>query len=95
MERENKRLAYQGKIEALLKEWGSQIDQLQEQGGSNIEDFIANLNTKRQAVRSLLADMKAMGEETWFSLQSKMDEAVAEMHRAVDEARERFSTSSR
>jgi hypothetical protein len=94
MERENKRLAYQGKIEALLKEWGSQIDQLLDQGSEGVEDFIAEVNTKRQAVRSQLGDMKMMGEESWFTLQDSLDQAVADMHRVMDDARERFSTSS-
>ncbi len=88
--RRDKRLAYQGKIEALLKEWGSQIDRWQEQARGAAPELVADLNRKRQAVVSKLAAMKKDGEDQWQNLRPSLDRAVDDMHEAVNKARDRF-----
>ena len=90
MERNDKRLAYQGKVEAQLKEWGSQIDRWQDRVKANSQELIAQLNHKRQVVRSKLAEMKTADNTHWQQLRANMDQAVEDMRRAVNDAREQF-----
>jgi hypothetical protein len=90
MERSDKRLAYQGKIEAQLKEWGSQIDRWQERVNTNSQQVIGELNHKRQAVRTRFAEMKAAGDDQWQNLRSNLDQAVEDMRQAINSAREQF-----
>jgi hypothetical protein len=88
--RHDKRLAYQGKIQALLKEWGSQIDRWQERARGDSQGFIRELNQKRQAVRSRLAAMKSDDGEQWKDRRLGLDHAVEEMREAMNKARDRF-----
>ena len=88
--RQDKRLAYQGKIEALLKEWGSQIDRWQERARAETRELIADLNHKRQAVRSQLAAMKNENDDQRKNLRSGLDRAVEEMRDAMNKARDKF-----
>jgi hypothetical protein len=88
--RHDKRLAYQGKILALLKEWGSQIDHWQERARADSQELIRDLNRKRQAVRSKLAAMKNEDGEQWKSGRLGLDRAVEEMREAMNKARDRF-----
>jgi hypothetical protein len=90
MGRDDKRLAYQGKVEAQLIEWGSQIDRWQDRVKANSQEWIAQLNHKRQAVRSRLAEMKSVDNDQWQLFKANLDEAVEDMRRAVNEAREHF-----
>jgi hypothetical protein len=87
MERENKRLAYQGKIEAELKEWGSQIDRWQERNASDMQAVISDLNSKRQAVRRKLAEMKDTDDGQWQNMQAELDQAVEDMRRVMEATR--------
>ena len=93
MERDDKRLAYQGKVEAQLKEWGSQIDRWQDRVKANGQELIEQLNHKRQVVRSRLADMKTADNNQWQQLKANLDQAVEDMRRAVNDAREQFRQS--
>jgi len=88
--RRDKRLAYQGKIQALLKEWGSQIDRWQERARGDAQELVAEPNRKRQVVRSKLAAMKNDGDDQWQNQRSSMDRAVDEMQEAVSNARDKF-----
>jgi hypothetical protein len=88
--RRDKRLAYQGKIQALLKEWGSQIDRWQERAKGAAPELVADLNRKRQAVVSRLAAMKKDTEDQWQSQRPSLDRAVDDMREAVSNARDRF-----
>lgn len=90
MGRNDKRLAYQGKIEARLKEWGSQIDGWQDRVKADTQQLIEELNCKRQVVRRKLAEMKEASDDQWKNLRSGMDQAVEDMRQAVNEAREKF-----
>ena len=90
MERNDKRLAYQGKIEAYLKEWGSQIDRWQERVNANTQQLIGELNHKRQAVRTKFAEMKGAGDDQWQNFRSSLDQAVEDMRQAINNAREQF-----
>jgi len=90
MERNDKRLAYQGKIEAQLKEWGSTIDSWQERTKMNTPQIMGELNHKRQMVRAKLAEMKEAGEDQWQNLRSSLDQAVEDMRLAINNAREQF-----
>ena len=90
MERDDKRLAYQGKIEAQLKEWGSQLDRWQDRANGTTQQLLEQLNHKRQVVRSGLADMKTADNNQWQHLRENLDQAVEDMRRAVNDAREHF-----
>ena len=90
MGREDKRLAYQGKIQALLKEWGSQIDRWQDRVHVDGRALFGQLNHKRQVVRSKLAEMKMADGNQWLYLRANLNQAVEDMRQAVNEARERL-----
>ena len=90
MEREDNRLAYQGKIEAQLKEWGSQIDLWQDRGMGGNRQLLEELNHKRQTVRRKLAEMKDVSDEQWQTLTAELDGAVEDMRSAMSDAREQF-----
>ena len=90
MAREDKRLAYQGKVEARLKEWGAQIDRWQDRVKTDTQPLIEELNHKRQAVRRKLAEMKEAGEDQWQDIRSSTDHAVDDMRQSIDKAREKF-----
>jgi hypothetical protein len=90
MQRNDKRLAYQGKVEAQLIEWGSQIDRWQDRVKVNSQELIEQLNHKRQVVRSRLAEMKTADNNHWQSLRANLDQAIEDMRRAVNDAREHF-----
>ena len=89
---DNTRLPYQGKIEAYLKEWGSQIDRWQDEAGDDQKQIIADLNTKRQAVRQKLASVKDASEDHWRDLKSDLDHDVEAMKQAVSNARAEFNS---
>ncbi len=90
MGRDDKRLAYQGKIAARLKEWGSQIDGWQDRVKADTQPLIKELNHKRQAVRHKLAEMKEASEDQWQDIRSSTNHAVEDMRQAVNKAREKF-----
>ena len=90
MQRNDKRLAYQGKVEAQLIEWGSQIDRWQDRVKVNSKELIEQLNHKRQVVRSRFAEMKTADDNQWQHLRANLDQAVEDMRQAVNDAREHF-----
>jgi DNA-binding transcriptional MerR regulator len=87
MKRDDKRLAYQGKVEAHLKEWGSQIDGWLDGLSADQRHLLDELNRKRQIVRRKLAEMKDARDDQWQHLRSGMNRAVEEMRQAMDAAR--------
>lgn len=88
--RNDKRSAYQGKILACLKEWGSQIDRWQGKVKIDTQPLIGELNHKRQAVRRKLSEMKEASEDQWLDIRTSTDHAVEDMRQAVNTAREKF-----
>jgi hypothetical protein len=84
------RLAYQGKVEAQLIEWGSEIDRWQNQTASNMQAIIGHLNHKRQIVRRRLGAMQVASDDTWQKFMIELNEAVEDMRYAVDFAREQI-----
>jgi malate synthase len=90
MEPKDNRLAYQGKVEAHLKEWGSQIDEWKDKAGAESQEFLEDLNTKRQAVRSKLAEIKDAADDRWEAFKVDVDQAVDDMQQAVENMRDRI-----
>ncbi len=90
MERTDNRLAYQGKIQAYLKEWGSEIDEWQDKVGAETQELIADLNNKRQVVRAKLAEIKEAADDRWDAFRADMDQAVSDMKACVNRARQNF-----
>ena len=86
----NSRLAYQGRVEAQLVEWGSEIDRWQNQTASNMQAIIKHLNHKRQIVRSRLGEMQVASDDRWQDFMTDLNEAVEDMRYAVDLAREQI-----
>ena len=87
---QNNRLAYEGKIEAQLVEWGSTIDRWQNQTHTNIQTTINHLNHKRQVVRKQLGAMQAANDDRWREFRTDLDKAVEDMRHAIDQAREQI-----
>lgn len=87
MVEETNKLAYQGKIEAQLKEWGSQIDRWQDQAGDAIAPYMTEVNRKRQSVITHLSTLKSAGDSDWTQHKPEMEQAVSEMHQVMNQVR--------
>lgn len=90
MEHNENRLAYQGKVEALLKQWGSQIDTWQQNVGDEAQPYITELNQKRQAVKSKLEALRSAGESQWQSAQHDLEQSVEDMQQTVERTQSQF-----
>ena len=83
MRNDENRLAYQVKIEALLKQWGSQINTWQRDGGDMMQPFITELNQKRQVVKSKLEELRLADDDHWQGIKTSMDQSVEDMEQAI------------
>ena len=88
---------YRRKLESLLKEWKSTIDQLEERARkltarAKIEllETIEILKLKRDSVQTRLDDMRNAGDEVWEGLKKSAEKAVTEMKTAMENTKSKF-----
>ena len=82
------KIAYVGRIQAQMKEWGSQIARWQNKAHAGAEQqLITELNARRQAVLDQLAIIKDAAEDEWQDMTGEVDSAVREMQHTVNRAR--------
>jgi nucleotide-binding universal stress UspA family protein len=86
-----KRKAYQEKIEAQLKEWGTKIDELRAKAGKSktelkikYERQIEELRTQQGVVQQKLRELRDSGEEAWEGLEIGMEKSLEELKGSLD-----------
>jgi poly(hydroxyalkanoate) granule-associated protein len=82
--------AYQKKLEAQLKEWDAQLDQLMAKAEkakadvrSKVEDELDSLKTQRAAVQKKLDELRNRGEEAWEDLKGGLEKAWGDINKAL------------
>ena len=86
-----KKIAYQEKMDAQLREWSAKIDQLKAKADkakaeAKIEyyDQIEALKAKQKVVQAELQKLKASGEVAWEKVRTGVENAWGEMTSAVE-----------
>jgi nucleotide-binding universal stress UspA family protein len=89
--REEKRKAYQEKVETQLNEWGVKIDELKARAErSKVElkmkygEQIEDLGVQKEALEKKLQEFKESGEETWDHLKTGIEKGFNELKDSVD-----------
>src|SRR3990172_4280781 len=92
-----KRKAYEEKLDAQLKEWSAQIALLKAKADNakadaKIEYYktIDVLKHKQDEARTKLQELKTTGDEAWEDLKSGAEKAWAEIKTALHDAASRF-----
>lgn len=88
---------YRRKLESLLNEWKSMIDQLEERAKKttahakiDLLEAIETLKLKRDAVQTRLDDLRQAGDETWEGFKKRAEKAVTEMKNAMERTMSKF-----
>jgi hypothetical protein len=92
-----KRKAYEEKLDAQLKEWNAQIDLLKAKAENNQADAkiyyykrIGALEQKRNGAKMKLRELKSAGDEAWEELKTGAEKAWAEAKTAFHDAVSKF-----
>jgi predicted ATP-binding protein involved in virulence len=94
---DNRRKAYEEKIDAQLKEWNAQIDLLKAKADkakaeAKIDYYktIDALQHKQEEARTKLKELKTAGDEAWEDVKKGAEKAWAEIRIAYKDATSRF-----
>ncbi len=94
---DDKRKAYQEKLDAQLKEWNAQIsllkakaDKARAEAKSEYYKIIDSLEKKVNEARPKLQELMTSGDEAWDDLKSSAEKAWAEVKTAIDAAASKF-----
>ena len=94
---QDKRKAYEEKLEAQVKEWNAQLELLKAKAGNakadaKIEYYktIEALQSKQNEAKAKLRELKTAGDEAWEDLKTGAEKAWAEVKAAYHEASSRF-----
>jgi hypothetical protein len=94
---DNRRKAYEEKIEAQLKEWNAQIDLFKAKADrakaeAKIDFYktIDILQGKEEEARAKLKELKTAGDAAWEDVKKGVDKAWAEIKSAYKDAASRF-----
>jgi chromosome segregation ATPase len=89
--------AYQKKLEAQLKEWDRQLDQLMatvKKAGTDVrvkvEDEVAGLKQKRVTAQKKLDELRDRGENAWEDLKDGVEKAWDDISGALGKVAARF-----
>jgi nucleotide-binding universal stress UspA family protein len=89
--REEKRKAYQEKIEAQLKEWSVEIDELKARAERSKVELkmkyrkqIEDLSVQKEALEKKLQEFKESGEEPWEHLKAGIEKGFGELKDSID-----------
>jgi hypothetical protein len=93
----DKRKAYEEKLDAQLKEWNAQIDLLKAKADKAKADVkidyyktIDTLQRKQDAARTKLQELKTAGDEAWEDLKTGAEKAWSEVKAAYHDATSKF-----
>src|SRR6185369_9650312 len=88
---------YQEKLEAQLKEWGAQIEELKtkaEQATAELSqkyrEQIEELWPKQEEIQKRLHDLKDTSEAAWQEFQGGLERAWQELRAAIEKASAKF-----
>jgi len=88
---------YRQKLESMLNEWKSMIDQLEERAKKTtamakdeLHEAIETLKLKRNAEQARLNEMRHTGDEEWKGIKKQTETAVSEMKTALEHAKSKF-----
>jgi hypothetical protein len=94
---EEKKKAYQEKIESQMKEFAAKIDVLASKAGKakaegkvKYYEQIADLRAKQESIRQKLQGLREPGGEAWNDLKQGVDSAIDDLKVAVQSAVSRF-----
>ena len=89
--------AYQQKLEAELKVWEAEIELWKAKANKvsadarlQLQQQIAGVSVRREAVREKLHQVQAAGGEAWEGLKSGLDAAWTELKSAYEKAAAKF-----
>jgi nucleotide-binding universal stress UspA family protein len=92
-----KKVVYERKIEAQLKEWGAQIDVLKAKAEKSKAEAkvaylkqIEELRNKQESVKEKVHDLRASGDEAWEDVKKGVDNALTDLKKALKRAASRF-----
>jgi chromosome segregation ATPase len=92
-----KKKAYVKKMEAQLKEWGSEIDLLKAKAEKSKAEAkitylkqIKELKSKQASLKRKLQELKGSGDEAWVDFKEGMEVALSDMKKALKQAASRF-----
>jgi DNA repair exonuclease SbcCD ATPase subunit len=90
-EKSEKKKAYQEKIEAQLKEWGTKIEEVKAKAETSkaelkmkYEKQIEDLRVKQEVVQQRLRELKESGEEAWEGVKTGMEKSLEELKGSLD-----------
>ena len=93
----DKRKAYEEKLDAQLEEWNAQIALLKARAdkaraGAKVEYYktIEALQRRQDEARTKLNELKTAGDEAWEDLKTGAEKAWAEVKTAFHEAASKF-----
>jgi hypothetical protein len=93
----NKRKAYEEKLEAQLKEWGAQLALFKAKADNAKADAkieyiktIDVLKHKQEDVATKLRELKTAGDDAWEGIKAGVEKAWAEVKTAYHDASSRF-----
>ncbi|MGQ9646882.1 MAG: universal stress protein [Thermodesulfobacteriota bacterium] len=96
-EKTEKKKAYQQKIEAQLKDWGANIEELKAKAEKSKADLkikyekqVEDLRTKQDAVQQKLRELRASGEEAWEEVKTGVEKAIQDLKEAFQRATSRL-----
>ena len=88
---------YRQKLESLLNEWKSMVDQMEElskkttaQAKLEMLEAIETLKLKMDDVQKRLDEMRQTGDEAWEGLKKRSETAVYEMKSALERTMSKF-----
>jgi len=89
---ENKRKAYEEKLDAQLEEWSAQIALLKARAEGKIEynKTIETLQRRQDEARAKLHELKTAGDEAWEDLKTGAEKAWDEVKTAFHDAVSKF-----
>jgi multidrug resistance efflux pump len=94
---QDKRKAYEEKLDAQVKEWSAQIELLKAKADKakaevKIEYYktIEALQSKQNEAKAKLQELKTAGDEAWEDLKTGAEKAWAEVKTAYHDASSRF-----
>jgi multidrug resistance efflux pump len=94
---QDKRKAYEEKLDAQVKEWSAQIELLKAKADKAKADVkieyyktIEALQSKQNEAKAKLQELKTAGDEAWEDLKTGAEKAWAEVKTAYHDASSRF-----
>lgn len=94
---DDKRKAYEEKLDAQLKEWSAQLNLLKAKATNatadmkiNYDETIKILQQRQEGIRKQMKELQAAGNAAWEDLKIGLEKAWLEVRAAYQDAMSRF-----